>query len=143
MSLAQGILVSVTYPVGEAIAILMILPYTARQAHRTRDVIAAVGLGNLMLAMLVTISLLVLGAFLTQHSIYASFILSQKISIGGFFERIEAIMATSWLISTYFKAMIYFYAFIGNCRALQAQTVSDSPSANLHAGIWNGQCSSS
>ncbi|MBE7683895.1 GerAB/ArcD/ProY family transporter [Paenibacillus sp. P13VS] len=112
VSLAQGILVSVTYPVGEAIAILMILPYTARQAHRTRDVIAAVGLGNLMLAMLVTISLLVLGAFLTQHNIYASFILSQKISIGGFFERIEAIMATSWLISTYFKAMIYFYAFI-------------------------------
>lgn len=110
--IAQGILVSIIYPVGETIPILMILPYTVRQAHRTRDLIIAVGLGNLMLAMLVTISLLVLGAFLTQHSIYASFILSQKISIGGFFERIEAIMASSWLISTYFKAMIYFYAFI-------------------------------
>ncbi|WP_416292319.1 GerAB/ArcD/ProY family transporter [Paenibacillus illinoisensis] len=112
LPIAQGILVSIIYPVGEAIPILMILPYTVRQAHRTRDLVIAVGLGNLMLAMLVTISLLVLGAFLTQHSIYASFILSQKISIGGFFERIEAIMATSWLISTYFKAMIYFYAFI-------------------------------
>ncbi|MEO2205624.1 endospore germination permease [Paenibacillus pabuli] len=112
VSIMQGILVSIIYPVGETIPILMILPYTARQAHRTRDVIVAAGLGNLMLAMLVTISLLVLGAFLTQHSIYASFILSQKISIGGFFERIEAIMATSWLISTYFKAMIYLFAFM-------------------------------
>ncbi|MDQ0658646.1 GerAB/ArcD/ProY family transporter [Paenibacillus sp. W2I17] len=44
--------------------------------------------------------------------------MSQKISIGSFFERIEAIMASSWLISTYFKAMIYLYAFIVGCAEL-------------------------
>ncbi|SEL14449.1 endospore germination permease [Paenibacillus sp. OK003] len=114
----QGILISIIYPVGELVPIMMIVPYTLKQAHRTRDVLVAAGLGNLLLAVLVTISLLVLGAFLTQHNIYASFILSQKISIGGFFERIEAIMASSWLISTYVKAMVYMYAFIVGCAEL-------------------------
>ncbi|QOS76823.1 endospore germination permease [Paenibacillus sp. JNUCC31] len=112
VSILQGILVSIIYPVGEVIPIMMIIPYTLNQTHRTRDVLAAAGLGNLILAALVTISLLVLGAFLTQHNIYASFTLSQKINIGGFFERIEAIMASSWLISTYVKAMVYMYAFV-------------------------------
>jgi spore germination protein KB len=114
----QGILVSIIYPVGELVPIMMIIPYTLQQAHRTRDALMAAGLGNLLLAILVTISLLVLGAFLTQHNIYASFILSQKINIGGFFERIEAIMASSWLISTYVKAMVYMYAFIVGCAEL-------------------------
>jgi spore germination protein KB len=114
----QGILISIIYPVGELIPIMMIVPYTLKQAHRTRDVLVAAGLGNLMLAILVTISLLVLGAFLTQHNIYASYTLSQKINIGGFFERIEAIMASSWLISTYVKAMVYMYAFIVGCAEL-------------------------
>ncbi|MEO2215402.1 endospore germination permease [Paenibacillus amylolyticus] len=118
VSISQGILVSIIYPIGEVVPIMMILPYVAKQAHRTRDVIIAAGLGSLVLATLVTISLLVLGAFLTQHNIYASFVLSQKISIGSFFERIEAIMASSWLISTYFKAMIYLYAFIVGCAEL-------------------------
>ncbi|WP_405155151.1 endospore germination permease [Paenibacillus sp. FSL K6-0108] len=112
VSILQGILVSIIYPVGEVIPIMMIVPYTLNQTHRTRDVLAAAGLGNLILATLVTVSLLVLGAFLTQHNIYASFTLSQKIDIGGFFERIEAIMASSWLISTYIKAMVYMYAFV-------------------------------
>ncbi|MFB8376824.1 GerAB/ArcD/ProY family transporter [Paenibacillus taichungensis] len=114
----QGILISIIYPVGELVPIMMIIPYTLKQAHRTRDVLMAAGLGNLLLAILVTISLLVLGTFLTQHNIYASFILSQKINIGGFFERIEAIMASSWLISTYVKAMVYMYAFIVGCAEL-------------------------
>ncbi|WP_339299190.1 endospore germination permease [Paenibacillus sp. FSL R5-0623] len=118
VSFAQGILVSIIYPVGETIPILMVLPYVANSAHRLRDIIFSAGLGNLILAILVTISMLVLGPFLTQHNIYTSFVLSQKISIGGFFERIEVIMACSWLIATYFKAIIYLYAFIVGCAEL-------------------------
>ncbi|KAA8756551.1 endospore germination permease [Paenibacillus sp. UASWS1643] len=118
VSISQGILVSIIYPVGETIPILMVLPHVANSRHRMRDIIITAGFGNLILAILVSISMLVLGPFLTQHNIYASFILSQKISIGGFFERIEVIMACSWLISTYFKAMIYLYAFIVGCAEL-------------------------
>ncbi|WP_145326431.1 GerAB/ArcD/ProY family transporter [Paenibacillus xylanexedens] len=118
VSILQGTLVSIIYPIGEVIPIMMLLPYTAKQAHQTRDILVAAGFGNLLLATLVTISLLVLGAFLTEHNIYVSFVLSQKISIAGFFERIEAVMASSWLISTYFKAIVYLYAFVVGCAEL-------------------------
>ncbi|MDR6726771.1 spore germination protein KB [Paenibacillus amylolyticus] len=112
VSLAQGILVSIIYPIGEAVPILMLLPYTINNPHRNKDIILAAGIGSLILSSLVTISMLVLGAFLTQHNIYASFTLSQKINIGDFFQRIEAFMASAWLISTYFKASIYLYIFV-------------------------------
>ncbi|MBU5355962.1 endospore germination permease [Paenibacillus barcinonensis] len=145
VSLAQGILVSIIYPVGETIPILMLLPYTSREAHRNRDVIIAAGLGNLMLAMLVTISILVLGAFLTQHNIYASFILSQKINIADFFQRIEAFMASAWLISTYFKATIYLYAFtmgIAELFKLNHFRFLILPSSMLAFGLSNVMASS-
>lgn len=41
VSISQGILVSIIYPIGEVVPIMMILPYVAKQAHRTRDVIIA------------------------------------------------------------------------------------------------------
>ncbi|WP_145410023.1 GerAB/ArcD/ProY family transporter [Paenibacillus xylanexedens] len=110
--LTQGLLVSFVYPVGEAIPILMILPYASQQAHRTRDLLFAAGFANFLLALLVTISMLVMGLFLTQHNVFTSFALAQKISIGNFFQRIEAFMASSWLISTYFKCTVYLYAFV-------------------------------
>ncbi|PYE43836.1 endospore germination permease [Paenibacillus barcinonensis] len=110
--ISKGLMVSFIYPVGEAIPILMLLPYSSQQAHRTRDLVIGAGFGNFLMAVLVTISLLVMGLFLTQHSIFGSFVLAQKINIANFFQRIEVLMASSWLISTYFKSTIYLYAFI-------------------------------
>lgn len=65
-----------------------------------------------MLTTLLLISLMIFGPFLTQHDIYISYTLSQKINIGNFFERIEAFMATAWLIATYFKSLLYMFSFV-------------------------------
>ncbi|MGO4532266.1 endospore germination permease [Paenibacillus sp. 2TAF8] len=110
--LTHGIVIGFIYPVGESLPILMILPYVSQQTHRTRDILISAGFANLLMAILVTISMLVMGLFLTQHTIFGSFVLSQKINIANFFQRIEVLMASSWLISTYFKATVYLYAFI-------------------------------
>ncbi|PZT53699.1 GerAB/ArcD/ProY family transporter [Paenibacillus silvae] len=110
--ITEGLLVSFIYPVGEAIPILMLIPYVNQEAHRTRDLVIGAGFGNFLMAVLVTTSMLVMGLFLTQHNIFGSFVLSQKINIANFFQRIEVLMASSWLISTYFKSTIYLYAFI-------------------------------
>ena len=107
----HGIVVSFIYPVGESLPILMILPYASQQAHRTRDLVISAGFANMLMAILVTISMLVMGLFLTQHTIFGSFVLSQR-SISPIFQRIEVLMASSWLISTYFKATVYLYAFV-------------------------------
>lgn len=107
----HGALYGISYPFGEMSAFLMILPFVTHQSHMKRDMLLASLLAGIVLSMIITISLLVLGPFLTGHSVYTSYILTQKINIGDFLQRIEAIMATAWLITTFVKTMIYFYAF--------------------------------
>jgi spore germination protein KB len=97
---------------GELIVISMILPYVMQGSHVKRDMLLATLCGGLLLSLLLLISLMVVGPILTQHNIYISYTLSQKINIGNFFERIEAFMATAWLIATYFKSLLYMFAFI-------------------------------
>jgi len=112
ISLAEGIIIAALYPVGEIIPILMLIPYMSMKGHYKKDIILISGLGTLILSLVVMISLSVLGPFLTQHNNYPTFALAQKINIGGFFNRIEAIIACAWIISTYIKAIVYLFAFI-------------------------------
>ncbi|OMF08334.1 spore gernimation protein [Paenibacillus amylolyticus] len=97
---------------GELIVLSVFLPYVNSGPHFKRDFLLATLFGGLLLSLLLLISLMVMGPILTQHSIYISYALSQKINIGNFFERIEAFMAISWLISTYFKSLLYLFAFV-------------------------------
>ncbi|RXZ80745.1 spore gernimation protein [Paenibacillaceae bacterium] len=107
----QSMLVSVSYPFGELIVFLMILPYVKEQPHMLRDALLTTLIGGILLSVTVLMSILVIGPLLTEHSVYATFVLSQKIQIGEFLERIEAFMATAWVISTYVKCLLYYYAF--------------------------------
>lgn len=90
----------------------MLFPYISKGPHLQRDMLTSALFGGILLSMLLLVSLLVLGPMLTQHNIYVSYILAQKIDIGRFFQRIEALMAIAWLISTYFKSMLHIFAFI-------------------------------
>ncbi|MFJ2046836.1 endospore germination permease [Paenibacillus taichungensis] len=108
---------------GELLVLTMILPYVMRGPHLKRDLLLATFCGGLLLCVLLLFSLMVVGPFLTQHNIFISYTLSQKINIGNFFERIEAFMATAWLIATYFKSLLYMFAFvIGLAQLFQLKT---------------------
>ncbi|MCP1182083.1 endospore germination permease [Paenibacillus sp. 1781tsa1] len=108
---------------GELIVITMVLPYVMSGPHIKRDMLLATLCGGLLLTTLLLISLMIFGPFVTQHDIYISYTLSQKINIGNFFERIEAFMATAWLIATYFKSLLYMFSFvIGTAQLFQLKT---------------------
>ncbi|MBU5355961.1 GerAB/ArcD/ProY family transporter [Paenibacillus silvae] len=101
-----------TISYGELIILSMILPYIKHDSHVRRDMMLSVLLGGALLTSLLLIALLVVGPLLTQHNIYISYILAQKINVGNFFQRIEALTAITWLISTYFKTIIYAFGFV-------------------------------
>lgn len=108
---------------GELLVLTMILPYVVSGPYLKRDMLLATFCGGILLSVLLLFSLLVMGPFMTQHNIYISYTLSQKINIGNFFERIEAFMATAWLIATYFKSLLYMFAFvIGLAQLFQLKT---------------------
>ncbi|MGQ8875279.1 GerAB/ArcD/ProY family transporter [Paenibacillus sp. TSA_86.1] len=111
-SFISGSVRGATAPYGELIIITMIYPYISHGVHKRRDLLLAALLAGIMLTFILLTSLLVLGSELTEHNIYVSYTLAQKINIGGFIQRIEAISSTAWLVSTYFKTSLYTLGFI-------------------------------
>jgi spore germination protein KB len=73
-------------------------PDQARKAFLTGGLI-----GGLIPVVLIVLAVLVFGPELTAKSIYPSYSLAQKINIGNFLQRIEAIMAAMWFISLFFR----------------------------------------
>ncbi|MFC5703686.1 endospore germination permease [Cohnella faecalis] len=106
-----GIVTSgVTY--GELIVIVMILPLVKREKNKKRDFFLGIALGGVVLTTITGVSILVLGQYLTSKHIYPSYAMARKISIGHFLERMEVILAINWIITSFFKSVIYYYGFV-------------------------------
>ncbi|OMF14405.1 hypothetical protein BK131_13145 [Paenibacillus amylolyticus] len=108
----KGFVAVLTYPYCELCIFMMLFPYTKKEPHLEKDILLAGTIGGLLLTLTLSMCLLVMGPWMTQHQWFASFNLSQKINIGNFMQRIEAFMASVWLIAVFFKAALFFYSFV-------------------------------
>jgi spore germination protein KB len=108
----KGFVAVLTYPYCELCIFLMLFPYVNKASHWEKDVLLAAMIGGLMLTLTLTICLLVMGPFMTQHHWFAAFNLSLKINIGNSLQRIEAFMASVWIIAVFFKSILFFYSFV-------------------------------
>jgi spore germination protein KB len=68
--------------------------------------------GGLCVVLVTLLCIWILGADFTMRSIFPSYALVKKISIGNFIQRIEAILAGLWFITTYMKTTFYFYSWV-------------------------------
>ncbi|ULO09050.1 endospore germination permease [Paenibacillus sp. 19GGS1-52] len=117
------IMFGVFYPFGELCVFFMVYPYARKHSKTSRDIFIALFLGAVGLNLILFLSLTVLGVFSSEHQFYASYILAQRINIANFLQRIEAFMAITWIISTYFKTALYFYAFtLGTAQLLKLKS---------------------
>ncbi|AET58580.1 GerAB/ArcD/ProY family transporter [Paenibacillus terrae] len=95
------------------IVLLMIFPASVNRFDQARKAIFTGSLiGGFMLVVVVALAILVLGPDLTARNIYPSYALAKKISIGHFLQRIEAIMATMWFISLFFRITVYMHSTV-------------------------------
>ncbi|ASR50033.1 spore gernimation protein [Paenibacillus kribbensis] len=95
------------------IVLLMIFPASVNRSDQARKAFFLGSLiGGLILVVIVTLAILVLGPDITARNIYPSYALAKKINIGHFLQRIEAIMATMWFISLFFRLTIYMYTIV-------------------------------
>jgi spore germination protein KB len=108
----KGFVAVLTYPYCELCIFMMIFPYTKNEPHLEKDILLAGTIGGLLLTLTLSMCLLVMGPWMTQHHWFASFNLSQKINIGNFMQRIEAFMASVWIIAVFFKTALFFYSFV-------------------------------
>ncbi|WP_423800587.1 GerAB/ArcD/ProY family transporter [Neobacillus sp. SAB-20_R2A] len=95
------------------IVILMIFPsFVKQQRPAEKSFFIAIGTAGGCLTILIFLTILVLGPETSARQMYPSYNLAQSIKIGDFLQRIEAILAIMWLITIFFKMVIYFYAGI-------------------------------
>jgi spore germination protein KB len=69
-------------------------------------------IGGLCVVLVTLLCILILGPNITSRSMFPSYALVKKISIGNFLQRIEAILAGLWFITTYIKTTFYFYGWV-------------------------------
>ncbi len=63
-----------------------------------------------MLTIISLLTILVIGADMTESQIYPSYVLAKKINVGNFLTRIEVMMAIIWFLTIFFKLTVFLYA---------------------------------
>ncbi|WP_028591898.1 GerAB/ArcD/ProY family transporter [Paenibacillus massiliensis] len=112
LAILHTIFVVISYPFGQSVVFSMLFPLVNKQSHMGRDVLVMAAAAGLLLTIILLTSLLVLGSFLSESTIYTTFFLAKKVSIGDFLQRMEAILTTAWIVTTFFKTVLYYYASI-------------------------------
>lgn len=113
--LAHSVLVVLSLSYMPLAVFLMIQPVEvdlpdARKASRAFS--RAVLIGGVLSSVVTALTILVLGANVTSLQEYPVYSLAQRIIIGKFLERVETIAAGLWLITTFVKMSLYFYASV-------------------------------
>ncbi|MGF7049602.1 spore germination protein KB [Paenibacillus sp. DS2015] len=107
----QGTISFIAFPFMELVVFLMITPYVNQAKKLKNGFLQGALLGGVVLIILIVISLLVLGPSQTSRIIYPSYSLARRVSVGSFFERVEAMLALTWLLTMFMKSTLYFYVF--------------------------------
>ncbi|TMV46968.1 spore gernimation protein [Paenibacillus mesophilus] len=91
-----------------------LFPCVQNQDKARKRLFTAALIGGMCVVLVTALCILILGADITARSMFPSYALVKKINIGGFLQRIEAILAGLWFITTYIKTTFYFYGWVSS-----------------------------
>ncbi|TMV46942.1 spore gernimation protein KB [Paenibacillus mesophilus] len=111
-SILGAVLDYVSFSAMPLIFMLMVYPLVSDTSKAAKALYIGTLVGGAFLLAMTVVCVSVLGVEYTVQQTYPSYELAKKINIGDILTRIEVIMATIWIISLYFKLIIYFYAGI-------------------------------
>lgn len=106
----QGALPAFTVGFTEMILLLMLVEHVAGNRKLTKPIMAGYAIGGLLLFIVVLLCVLVLGPNLMETKYYPTFVLAQKIAIGHFLERVEAIITFLWIITVFYKTLLLYFS---------------------------------
>ncbi|GLB61817.1 GerAB/ArcD/ProY family transporter [Cytobacillus sp. NCCP-133] len=96
-----------------AVVLLMVFPTDVNQPKKAqKSFLIGTLIGGLVMIIITLLSILVLGPYLSEKLVYPGYELGKQINIGNFITRMEAIMAAMWMITIYYKLVLYFYASV-------------------------------
>jgi len=107
----RGSFATMTFPFAELVAFLMIFPYVSRTDKLRKGFIGGAGVGGVVLLIVIALAILVLGPEMTARHIYPSYALAKEIDVPHFLQRVEAMVAILWIVTTYLKITLYVFVF--------------------------------
>ncbi|QST01109.1 endospore germination permease [Pontibacillus sp. ALD_SL1] len=99
-----------TFPL---VVLFMVYPKLVQDKKKVaRKVTLAYILGMLTILAATFITTSVLGVAYTSHHLYPTYVLAKTLNIEGLIQRVEVIIAVSWILTIFFKLSLYFYAAV-------------------------------
>ncbi|WP_341278512.1 endospore germination permease [Paenibacillus sp. FSL H8-0537] len=114
----KGALFFIVFPFCEMFAFLMIFESVEESEHAARDYLLAALAAGIAIWSVIVLCICVLGVYTTEHTIYSPYVMAKKINIGDFVQRLEAVLAIDYIISAYFRSIIFGYTFIRGLQQL-------------------------
>lgn len=108
----RGSLTSAAFPFMEVVGFLMILPAIQEEQKMGKSFMLGAVLGGIVLAIVIALTILVLGGDITARQVYPSYSLAKQVNIGRFLQRIEAVLAFLWIMTTFLKLTLNFYVLL-------------------------------
>lgn len=108
----RGSLTSAAFPFMELVGFHMILPAIHEEQRMGKSFMLGAVLGGIVLAIVITLTILVLGGDITARQVYPSYSLAKQVNIGRFLQRIEAVLAFLWIMTTFLKLTLNFYVLL-------------------------------
>lgn len=98
-----------SFPLTAVFNFLMLLPYANHVGKAKKAYYLGTLIGAAVIWIVTIANIAVLGVPLALASIYPTYDMAQKINIGDFLQRVEAIVAIIWFVTQYFYTVLNFY----------------------------------
>ncbi|MHA6482202.1 GerAB/ArcD/ProY family transporter [Paenibacillus sp. strain BS8-2] len=108
----KGTLSVIGIPFLDLVILLMVFPSVSDSKAAYRMYFTATMVGGIMLIVVVLFTTLILGPFVSAITEYPFYVLTQKVNLGHFVQRIESIVIMIWIVSLFFKITICYYALL-------------------------------
>ncbi|MFB6799606.1 GerAB/ArcD/ProY family transporter [Peribacillus butanolivorans] len=111
--LLRTVIILVVYAPVDSLVLLMIFSASVNELKKARKAyFSGFVIGGIVIIITTLLTILVLGADQAARQAFPGYTLAQKINVGNFVQRIEAILAIMWFIPMYLKMVLFFY---GSC----------------------------
>lgn len=109
----RGALLFTSYSSVTLIILLMIFPSNIdKQIYAKKAFLKGNLIAGLIIFIITDLCILVLGYDLTARNTFSVYILAKKINVSDFLERVEVVIAVSWIITIFYKILFYFYGSV-------------------------------
>lgn len=112
-SILKGSFLLLSYTTWPLIVLNMIYPSLTDDIKKARKSgLLGYLWGSSIIFLITIITILVIGSSVAGTSSFPFYLLAREIEVGSFISRMEAVISIVWIITLYFKALLYFYGGI-------------------------------